>query len=51
LRNNRGNAQYQAGKITLGLILFEPFELTQDRFDDFAAAKEVFLLAVGERCV
>ena len=43
LRDNRGNAQYQAGETTLGLILFDPFELTQDRFDDFAAAKEVFL--------
>jgi hypothetical protein len=43
LRNNRGNAQHQASKTTLGLILFESFELTQDRFDDFTAAQEVFL--------
>jgi hypothetical protein len=29
-------------KTTLGLILFEPFEFTQDGFDNFAAAKELF---------
>jgi hypothetical protein len=48
-RYERRNAQHQAGKTTLGLTLFEPFEFTQDGFDNFAAPKELFPLAVGER--
>jgi hypothetical protein len=42
-RNHRPHCEQQAGKPTMGLVLFEPFEFANHGFNDLTAAEQAFL--------